>query len=274
MAEALVVFGSKNDEPVYSRVMSELKANGIRAQLRICSAHRTPAMLEKIVAESDAKIIVAGAGLSAALPGVIASKTTKPVIGVPVNSAFAGLDSLLSTVQMPYGFPVIATGVNRAEEAAAAVQLALGEHSIVKVTGNSYNDEIKRQVEKIKPIANQLGLNFEFIESIDESTFNQKEEILVNVVELAGYSSPGLKQAIVLNVPMLKESSTPEALELFEKSRQGLWIGLNRVDNALLAAAQLLDIHSGKFREKILAIRKELADKVAEADKEAAKKGG
>jgi len=267
MADVLVVFGSKSDSSVYSRIMNGLKDREVSAELRICSAHKTPEMLDQIIAESGAKLFIAGAGLAAALPGVIASKTTKPVVGVPVGSNYAGLDALLSIVQMPSGFPVIATGVNATEQAVAAADLALERHSLLKITGNQYNQIIKQKIDNIKPIANKLGVNFEFIHSLDGSSFDKHRQILINVIELASFSSREPEQALALNVPILKESSTPEALELFEKSRKGLWIGLNRVENAFIAAAQLLSIHNQGLVKNIAALRQQMAKKVIEADK-------
>ncbi|MBN2067472.1 MAG: AIR carboxylase family protein [Candidatus Diapherotrites archaeon] len=271
MADVLVVFGSKSDEPVYSRVMSGLKENSVSAELHICSAHRTPKELDALIESTSAKIIIAGAGLSAALPGVVASKTAKPVIGVPVSGAFAGLDALLSTVQMPKGYPVITTGVGNAKQAVEAASLALKSYGLVKVTGNKYNQGIKQKIDSIKPIANKLGLSFEFIETV-EGNFDKNHQILVNVVELAGFSSEGLEDCLALNVPVLKESSTPEALELFEKTKHGLWIGLNRVENAFIAAAQLMNANSGAISGKLKAYREELAKSVLEDDSSETKK--
>jgi 5-(carboxyamino)imidazole ribonucleotide mutase len=82
------------------------------------SAHRDPKKLEAYLASSKAKVFIAIAGLAAHLPGFIASRTEKPVIGVPVNKALGGLDSLLSIVQMPRGVPVCAVGIDSAENAA------------------------------------------------------------------------------------------------------------------------------------------------------------
>jgi len=84
----------------------------------VLSAHRNPKELEQYIAGTDARIFIAIAGLSAALPGVIASKTRRPVIGVPVSSKLGGLDALLSIVQMPPGVPVACVGIDNGENAA------------------------------------------------------------------------------------------------------------------------------------------------------------
>ncbi|VVB72298.1 N5-carboxyaminoimidazole ribonucleotide mutase [uncultured archaeon] len=82
------------------------------------SAHRNPQELEQYIASTDARVFIAVAGLSAALPGVIASKPARPVIGVPVSAKLGGLDALLSIVQMPPGVPVACVGIDNGENAA------------------------------------------------------------------------------------------------------------------------------------------------------------
>lgn len=113
-----VIAGSTSDEPIYNKAVKVLKEKNISYELKILSAHRNPDELDKYIRESDAMIFIAIAGLSAALPGVIASKTEKPVIGVPVDAKLGGLDALLSIVQMPPGVPVACVGIDRGDNAA------------------------------------------------------------------------------------------------------------------------------------------------------------
>lgn len=117
-----VVAGSESDEPVYNKALDVLTSEDIPHELKILSAHRNPDDLDEYVKSSEAQVFIAVAGLSAALPGVIASKTVKPVIGVPVNAKLGGLDALLSIVQMPPGVPVACVGIDRGDNAA---QLAI-----------------------------------------------------------------------------------------------------------------------------------------------------
>jgi 5-(carboxyamino)imidazole ribonucleotide mutase len=129
-----VVAGSKSDQPVTdeaSKVLTELE---IPHEVRFISAHRNPEGLREYVAASEARIFIAVAGLAAHLPGVIASMTTRPVIGVPVGVKFNGLDSLLSIVQMPPGVPVACVGVDNARNAGilAAEMLALTDASVAE----------------------------------------------------------------------------------------------------------------------------------------------
>lgn len=117
-----VVAGSESDEPVYNKALDVLTSEDIPHELKILSAHRNPDDLDEYIKSSEAQVFIAVAGLSAALPGVIASKTEKPVIGVPVNAKLGGLDALLSIVQMPPGVPVACVGIDRGDNAA---QLAI-----------------------------------------------------------------------------------------------------------------------------------------------------
>ena len=116
--DVAVVAGSTSDENVYNKTIEVLKENNISHELKILSAHRDPEKLDEYLKSSKALIYIAVAGLSAALPGVIASKIDKPVIGVPVSAKLGGLDALLSIVQMPPGVPVATVGIDRGENAA------------------------------------------------------------------------------------------------------------------------------------------------------------
>jgi 5-(carboxyamino)imidazole ribonucleotide mutase len=113
----LVVLGSKSDKKIGDRAVDILEQFGVKSRMIIASAHRSPDYLHDEIEKSDAKIVIAIAGLSAALPGAVASKTIRPVIGVPVSGKIS-LDSLLSVVQMPPGIPVAAVGLDRGENAA------------------------------------------------------------------------------------------------------------------------------------------------------------
>jgi len=113
-----ILAGSKSDEGVYQKAVDVLTKEGIPFELKILSAHRNPIELDEYVKNSKANVFICVAGLSAALPGVVASKTTKPVIGVPVSAKLGGLDALLSIVQMPPGVPVGCVGIDNAKNGA------------------------------------------------------------------------------------------------------------------------------------------------------------
>ncbi len=109
-----VVMGSRSDLPVMERVSTILDELGIDWEMRILSAHRTPAQAEqwaRTAAERGIGVLICGAGLAAHLAGVVAAHSQLPVIGVPMSAALGGVDSLLSTVQMPPGVPVATVGI-------------------------------------------------------------------------------------------------------------------------------------------------------------------
>jgi 5-(carboxyamino)imidazole ribonucleotide mutase len=118
MVEVAIVAGSESDRGIVEKTIEVLVENGISYDCAVISAHREPDTLETYVRESDARVFIAIAGLSAALPGVIASKTLRPVIGVPVSGTMMGLDALLSIVQMPKGVPVACVGIDNGANAA------------------------------------------------------------------------------------------------------------------------------------------------------------
>jgi 5-(carboxyamino)imidazole ribonucleotide mutase len=119
-----IVMGSKSDMPVMEKAGKELEERGIRYEIRVMSAHRDPEVVADYAVNArmrGLKVIIAGAGLAAALPGVVAAHTDLPVIGVPLTSATSvggGLDALLAIAQMPPGVPVACMGVNGAKNAA------------------------------------------------------------------------------------------------------------------------------------------------------------
>ena len=124
-----IIAGSTSDREVYEKAEKILKENDIKYELQIISAHRNPDKLDQYIKSCESLIYIAVAGLSAALPGVIASKTNKPVIGVPVSAKLNGLDALLSIVQMPPGVPVACVGIDRGDNAA---HLAIRILNIIK----------------------------------------------------------------------------------------------------------------------------------------------
>ena len=119
-----IVMGSKTDMPVMEKAANELEERGVRYEMRVMSAHRDPETVAEYAKNArlrGLRVIIAGAGLSAALPGVVAAHTDLPVIGVPLTSKTSvagGLDALLAITQMPPGVPVASVGVDNAKNAA------------------------------------------------------------------------------------------------------------------------------------------------------------
>ena len=127
-----IIMGSTSDLPVMEKACKWLNDNKIPFEVNALSAHRTPDAVEafaKGAKERGIKVIIAAAGMAAALPGVIAASTSLPVIGVPIKGMLDGLDAMLSIIQMPPGIPVATVGVNAAQNAAvlAAEMIALAD---------------------------------------------------------------------------------------------------------------------------------------------------
>lgn len=130
-----IIMGSTSDMPVMGKAAQLLDDFEIPFEINALSAHRTPAEVERFATEAASrglKVIIAAAGMAAALPGVIAANTTLPVIGVPIASTLDGIDALLSIVQMPPGIPVATVGINGGYNAAllAVEMLALSDEHI------------------------------------------------------------------------------------------------------------------------------------------------
>ena len=151
MKKVAIIMGSKSDMPVVEKGLETLEKFGIKTEIRILSAHRTPdevAAFAKSARERDFACIIAAAGKSAALPGAVAACTTLPVIGLPIKSSFLdGLDSLLSMTQMPSGIPVATVGTDAAQNAAllAAQIIGVTDENVEKALCR-YKDEMKKKV--------------------------------------------------------------------------------------------------------------------------------
>ena len=147
-----IIMGSTSDLPVMEKAAQFLDEMGIFFEMNALSAHRTSAEVEQFAREAaprGVKVLIAGAGMAAALPGVIAASTPLPVIGVPIKGMLDGLDALLSIVQMPPGIPVATTGVNGALNAAilAAQMLALSDEALAQRLSD-YKSGLKNKIVK------------------------------------------------------------------------------------------------------------------------------
>jgi 5-(carboxyamino)imidazole ribonucleotide mutase len=145
-----IIMGSTSDMPVMEAAARILDEMEIPFEINALSAHRTPEEVEKFskgAAERGLKVIIAAAGMAAHLPGVIASMTTLPVIGVPVKSSLEGLDALLAIVQMPPGIPVATVGINSAQNAAilAAQIIALSDDKVA-VAVKEHKKNLKKKI--------------------------------------------------------------------------------------------------------------------------------
>lgn len=264
--KVFVVFGSASDTNVYGQIVNGLKEKKVLCTLHVLSAHRTPKPLEKALSKSKAKVFVTGAGLSNALSGVVASQTTCPVIGVPLMGAFGGLDSFLSTIQIPPGIPVLSVGIGCQKDAARhAANIVRGFDGIMLV--EHLEDEAREMLQKCADKLESLGIKFEKTKDV---SFADTKKLYIDFVALDGLSSLKHSESTVVVVAFKKNSTPSDALLFFENSRHHLFVGLNRAENAAIAACQMAG--NAAVRKKILADRKSNAKKVLESDKTENKK--
>jgi phosphoribosylaminoimidazole carboxylase PurE protein len=121
MKKVLILMGSESDREKMERALPILREAGVETEVHVSSAHREPEKTADLAREAAGRgfgVVICGAGLSAALPGVVAAHTPLPVIGVPLSTALGGLDALLSVAQMPPGVPVACVGIDNARNAA------------------------------------------------------------------------------------------------------------------------------------------------------------
>ena len=156
--------GSTSDLPVMEKAAAFLDSIQVPFEMNALSAHRTPAAVEefaKNAASRGIKVIIAAAGMAAALPGVIAANTNVPVIGVPIKGMLDGLDAMLSIIQMPPGIPVATVGVNGAQNAAilAAQILAVADNELAARLA-AHKEGLKEKIEKANAELSQVKYNY------------------------------------------------------------------------------------------------------------------
>lgn len=158
-----VVMGSDSDLPVMKKAFAVLDDFGVSYDAALASAHRTPEKLSRFVADEEKKgafVFIAGAGMAAALPGVVASLTTKPVVGIPLSGAkLDGMDALLSIVQMPSGMPVATVAIDGAKNAALlAIQMGALSDEGLAAKYRTYREDMARAIyEKDEKLQKELG---------------------------------------------------------------------------------------------------------------------
>ncbi len=246
----LVIFGSKSDERVYKEIASILKKQKIDFELKVSSAHKTPKDVDKTL-ERDYNIIIAGAGLAAHLPGVCAARTIKPVIGVPCEGNYQGLDALLSVAQMPPGVPVLAVGVDRGNVAAENAIKMLKKYENVNIVGDRENEAVKKCIELLK----KFGVLHKFSNKICSDSIN---------IEFTYFDEPVEKNdELVIYCPLLlkNDDKAEAAINFLKHTNHGLWVGLNNGVNAAIAAVEILNIDNN-YEELLVQYRRDMAEKL------------
>jgi len=255
MKKVLIIFGSGSDEKVYNEIAEELKKQKVGFDLRISSAHKTPDDVDKTL-ESDYSVVIAGAGLAAHLPGVVAARVISPVIGVPCEGSYQGLDALLSIAQMPPGIPVLAVGVNKGKIAAQNCAKMLKKYEGITIIGDKDNPAVKKAVETLKKF------------SIIPLFGNKPNPKAVNL-EFTYFDEPiEEKDKLVIYCPLLleKDDKAEAALNFLKHTSHGLWVGVNNGVNAAIAAIEVMNIDN-EYEELLIAYRREMGKRVLEGNK-------
>ena len=255
MKKVLIIFGSKSDEKIYSQIVNFFKRENVDFDLRISSAHKTPGDVDKTLAK-DYAVVIAGAGLAAHLPGVVASKTIRPVIGVPCGGNYQGLDALLSIAQMPPGVPVLAVGVNKPVIAAENCAKILKKYESVTIIGDKSNEAVKKAADTLK----KFNVLCAFDGKPNSKTVNIEFTYFDEIIEK--------KDELVVYCPLLseKDDKAESALNFLKHTEHGLWVGINNGVNAAVAAVEIMNIDN-ECEELLLTYRREMQKKVLERNK-------
>lgn len=249
----LIVLGSSSDLPAVTPIADYFKKQKIHYECHVCSAHRTPDELDALL-KKPFTLIIAGAGLAAHLPGVCAARTIAPVVGVPCLGAFNSLDAFLSIVQMPPHIPVLGMSVNdkhRMED----VALLLKSYNGVTIIGDKNNKRVESCVE----VLNTFTVSYAFAEQCDPKKIN------IYFFALHEYKTLDV-DALMINVALKENSTEQDAMVFCATAKHGFWVGLNRGENAALAAVELLN-NKGTYTKALTNYRQSLRAKILEEDK-------
>jgi 5-(carboxyamino)imidazole ribonucleotide mutase len=228
-----VLFGSASDERVYGPLCRSLEKCG-QVTMEVASAHRNPDRVREIVTTCGADVFVAGAGLAAHLPGVVASLTQKPVFGISVNGAFAGLDAFLAVVQMPKGVPVACVTEENANSIAYLLIRWKNLPSDKIYLHWNKNLESYSPIQKaLEDIKTQSGVDIEWCEPTNTKCIGE----IVSPWELP--------QASGLNLFLCEKeqlANSQLALDFFAKARAGgAWVGANNIGNFVIQWKKLVE---------------------------------
>jgi len=256
MTKILIIFGSEKDKKIYDEIADFFVKGKIEYELRVSSAHKTPEDVDKTL-EKEYSIIIAGAGLAAHLPGVCASKVLKPVIGVPCEGSYQGLDALLSIAQMPPGIPVLAVGVGQAKIAAENAAKMLKRYENVNIIGDQNEPAVQKAVATLK----KFNILYKFSSKHHPNSVN---------IEFTYFSEPiEKKDELVVYCPLLapKDDKAESALNFLKHTTHGLWVGINNGVNAAIAAVEIMSTDNS-YEELLVQYRRDMGEKVMKANKD------
>lgn len=232
-----VLFGSESDKGIFEPLCDRLRAiNSVEVFFEVCSAHRDPERLRKIITEQPCDLYITGAGLAAHLPGVVASQTITPVIGIPCNDILLGLDALLSVIQMPKGVPALAAGVSAVDSVVNFVAWYagyIGKQPVLRVSAPSW---ATKQVEQLKKPLEEIGWQF-----VDDKTTKALDLLLIDLQKPAA-----INEKTFLGVPVIEKTpfeGDPRVVSEIT-GKGGLWVGINNITNLQISLLELWQISS------------------------------
>ncbi len=254
--KVLVVFGSKSDANIYEPLKARLLNEGHEVDFRMISVHRSPELLDRTLAGVDAGAVIAGAGLAAHLPGIVASKLLIPVFGIPCTAAIGGVDAFFAISQMPFGIPVLATAPDQYQSAVDAVgrmenlelQYNFDRFNLVFERHKKNLPHFQLLLERAQKIVEKAGVPLNLT---DKPMPNEVNICLADISETDPESPlpypPAGKDSdeIRIFVPVLNEQAYRDPYSGISVARRvssvpgGIWTGINNVGNAMLAALQM-----------------------------------
>jgi 5-(carboxyamino)imidazole ribonucleotide mutase len=252
----LVIFGSKSDANIYEPLKARLLNDGHEVDFRMISVHRSPELLDRELATAQADCVIAGAGLAAHLPGIVAAKQLIPVFGIPCGAAIGGVDAFFAISQMPFGIPVLTTAADSYGTAVDAV--ARWSRLDLRFTFDAFHlvfDRHKRSqphfqmlMERAQKIVDKTRLELNVVDRPVENAVN----ICLVDINPADPESPlpypppsKDSDELRIYVPVLSEAAYRDPYSGIAVIRRvnsvpgGLWTGINNIGNSMLAALEL-----------------------------------
>lgn len=242
--KVLLLFGSTSDESVYSPLQQALEKEH-QVRLEILNAHRNTRELEQVLQDSEDDVVWAGGGLASHLPGIVASKTLKPVLGLPVEANFGGLDATMAIQQMSFGIPVLTMGPGMASE---GIDFLTHMREWLNKNGRKnkvFNLIVNPKIEAYEYIAFEVkrARDFAAETQLDLQVSHQFDPDRLNI-RLVVDSDDLMREKPCIHVPIFDKvslSNPNRALRMFEWVRSGgLWVGVNNTRNALLGYLRFL----------------------------------
>lgn len=238
-----VLFGSESDKGIFEPLCNGLRAiGGVDVFFEVCSAHRDPERLRAIISEKPCDLYITGAGLAAHLPGVVASQTTTPVIGIPCNDILLGHDALLSIIQMPKGVPALAVGVSAVDHVVAFVTWYVRNIGTAPTLRINAPQWANKQIEQFKIPLQAIG--WQFIDYLAESSSapNVLDVVLADLATASVQVNKKCETFIAL--PVIESTpfqGDPRGISTIT-AQGGVWVGINNITNLQIALLELFPI--------------------------------